>query len=142
MPAWRVVLDTNVLVSALVFRSGSVSRLPTLWQSGALTLLASPHTMAELERVLRYPKFNLAPARIRLLLSDYRPWCEIITVPTPPPAVPVCRDPTDRPFLELARYAAADALVTGDADLHALAGVFAVPIITPDTLLARLENSG
>jgi predicted nucleic acid-binding protein len=56
-----------------------------------------------------------------------------------PPVVPDCRDPKDRPFLELASFARADALVTGDADLLALAQVFPVPIITPHELRSRLE---
>lgn len=142
MPALRVVLDTNVLVSALVFASDALSRLRPAWQSRTLFPLASPDTVAELERVLRYSKFNLAPERIRLLLDDYLPWCEMTAMPALPPAVPYCPDPGDRPFLELARYAAADALVTGDSDLLALAGVFSIPIITPAALLARLENAG
>ena len=41
------------------------------------------------------------------------PYCESVTVSTPPP-VPDCRDPFDRPFLELARAGNADALVTGN----------------------------
>lgn len=58
------------------------------------------------------------------------PYCESVTVSTPPP-VPDCRDPFDRPFLELARAGNADALVTGDKDLHSLARTFPIPILTP-----------
>lgn len=50
MPAMRVVLDTNVLVSALVFSSDALSRLRPAWQSGTLLPLASPDAVAELER--------------------------------------------------------------------------------------------
>ena len=71
-------------------------------------------------------------------MNQYLPWCEMVTVPDPPD-VPECRDPRDRPFLELAMAARADALVTGDNDLLTLAEVFAVPIITPTELMARLE---
>ena len=95
--------------------------------------------MAELERVLLHPKFNLFRAQAEALIEDYRPWCEMVTI-TEPPDVPDCRDPRDRPFLELAVAAQADALVTGDNDLLALASVFAVPIITPAELRSRLQE--
>ena len=138
MPLLRVVLDTNVLVSALVFRSPSVAWLLSAWQSLMFIPLASQITMAELERVLRHPKFNLFRAQAEALIEDYRPWCEMVTI-TEPPDVPECRDPKDRMFLELAAAGQADALVTGDGDLLTLAPVFAVPIITPTELMARLE---
>ena len=57
------------------------------------------------------------------------------------PAVPECRDPFDRPFLELALTARADALVTGDADLQAPADIFAVPILTPAGLKRQFHDA-
>ena len=141
MPLLRIVLDTNVLVSALVFRSPSMSWLLSAWQSVAFIPLATPDTIAELERVLQHPKFNLFPEQPELLIADYLPWCEMVTV-SDPPEVPECRDPRDRPFLELAGSAQADALVTGDGDLLALAPVFSIPIITPAVLRNRLECNG
>ena len=56
-----------------------------------------------------------------------------------PSAVPECRDPFDRPFLELALVGQADALVTGDGDLLAVAPLFSVPILTPDELRGRVR---
>ena len=73
-------------------------------------------------------------------MNLYRPWCEIIAV-SEPPDVPECRDPSDRPFLELALTAQADALVTGDTDLLVLAPMFAIPIITPSDLQTRLATT-
>lgn len=58
MASWRVVLDTNVLLSALLFPAGSLSWLRQAWQSEALRPLASRDTTAELIRVLTYPKFR------------------------------------------------------------------------------------
>ena len=126
----RLVLDTNVLVSALLFHSGRLSWLRGAWNSGRIRPLAGRETTAELIRVLGYPKFGLSDADRQDILEDYLPFCETVTVPDPPPAVPECRDPFDRPFLELALAGNADALVTGDADLQALADVFTVPILT------------
>ncbi len=106
----------------------------------AAVRLASRETASELLRVLGYPKFDLAAADCDDLLADYLPWCETVTIPTPPPVVPQCRDPFDRPFLDLAVAGGADALVTGDRDLLALAGVFAVPILTPAEMRNRLSG--
>ena len=136
----RLVLDTNVLVSALLFHSGRLSWLRGAWSSGRIRPLAGRETTAELIRVLGYPKFGLIEADRQDLLEDYLPWCESIAVPDPPPAVPECRDPFDRPFMELAIAGGADALVTGDAGLQALADVFVVPILTPAGLKRQLND--
>ena len=137
----RLVLDTNVLVSALLFHAGTLSWLRRAWQDAAVRPLASREPTAELIRVLSYPKFGLAEGEREELLADYLPWCETFAVPELP-EVPHCRDPFDRPFLELALAARADALVTGDADLLALATAFPVPILTPGALRGRLAGTG
>ncbi len=139
MTRLRLVLDTNVLLSALLFPTGSLSWLRHAWQSEAVRPLASRDTTAELLRVLHYPKFRLTGDEREDLLSDYLPWCETVTV-SQPPAVPECRDSSDRPFLELALLGQADALVTGDGDLLALASVFSVPILTPNATRDRLRH--
>ncbi len=126
----RVVLDTNVLLSALLFHAGSLAWLRQAWRSEAIRPLASRDTTAELIRVLTYPKFRLSAEERLDLLDDYLPWCETVRVPKRT-KVPHIRDPFDRPFLELALAAKADALLTGDKDVLALAGKFAVPILTP-----------
>ncbi len=126
----RVVLDTNVLLSALLFQAGTPSWLRHAWQSGTVRPLASSDTTAELIRVLTYPRFRLSAAEREDALADYLPWCEVAAVPRRT-RVPPCRDPFDRPFLMLAAAAKAEALVTGDRDLLALADAFAVPILTP-----------
>ncbi len=135
----RVVLDTNVLVSALLFHSGSMSWLRLAWQSETIRPLASRDTAAELIRVLSYPKFRLAAEEREDLLGDYLPWCETAAVPDAI-AIPDCRDPFDRPFLALARAARADALVSGDADLLVLAGSFDVPILAPAAFKEELAG--
>ena len=141
MTGWRVVLDTNVLLSALLFPAGSLSWLRQAWQSGTLRPPASRDTTAELIRVLTYPKFRLNDDEREDLLADYLPWCETVNVSTAPP-VPPCRGPFDRPFLELALVAQADALVTGDDDLLVLADAFPVPILPPHVLRERIWERG
>lgn len=128
----RVVLDTNVVLSALVFRSGATARSRTAWQSGVFRPLASTATVAELIRALAYAKFKLSAAEQHELLADYLPMTEVVEIPDPPPRVPRCRDESDLPFVHLAVAAHADALVTGNADLRALAGRSNIPILAPD----------
>ena len=139
MKPLRLVLDTNVLVSALLFAEGSLSWLRVSWRSRAIIPLASRDTTNELLRVVSYPKFGLTSDDIEHLLADYLPWCEPVTV-SEPPRVPEFRDPFDQPFLELALCGEADALVTGDRDLLALAPEFAVPIVTAREIRARLPD--
>jgi putative PIN family toxin of toxin-antitoxin system len=135
----RLVLDTNVLLSALLFHAGALAWLRRAWQSEVIRPLASRDTAAELIRVLSYPKFQLGVDEREDLLGDYLPWCETVVVPKRT-KVPLCRDPFDRPFLQLARAAKADALLTGDKDLLALANRFAVPILTPAGFRDRLTG--
>jgi uncharacterized protein len=85
--------------------------------------LASKATVQELVRVLAYPKFKLTPGEQQDLLADYLPSVQAVRIPDPPPEVPRCRDPFDLPFLHLAIASNAHALVSGDKDLLALAGV-------------------
>ncbi len=134
----RVVLDTNCLVSALLF-GGRLVWLRAAWQTGRIVPLLSRATTQELLRVLDYPKFALTTEEREDVLADLLPFAETIAVPAPPPPTPAPRDPSDRPFLALALAARADALVSGDADLRSLAGRFAVAILSPAELHARLE---
>ena len=133
----RTVLDTNVLLSALLFHTGRLSWLRAAWQADTICPLVSRETTDELIRVLSYPKFALDGAEREALLADYLPWCETVVV-SGPLTIPQCRDPFDRPFLELALAARADALVTGDNDLLALAATFPVPILTPSVFRERM----
>ena len=56
----RVVFDTTVVVSALLFTSGRLAWLRAHWRAGDALPLASRATIEELTRVLRYPKFQLS----------------------------------------------------------------------------------
>ena len=135
----RVVFDTNVVLSALVFTTSTSVALRRTWQTGAYTPLASAATVAELVRAIAYPKFELSAAERDELLADYLPWCNIVGLlaQAPRKKVPRCRDPHDEPFLELAIAGEAELLVTGDADLLALAGEVSFSIVSPAAFLER-----
>ncbi len=135
MASRRVVFDTNVVVSALLFGGPATARLRRLWLEGECTPLVSADTAGELLRVLAYPKFRLTPSDREELLGDYLPFRQVLPLPEPPPKVPECRDPFDLPFLQLAAAGRAT-LVTGDRDLLVLAGVARFPIVSIEAFLA------
>jgi putative PIN family toxin of toxin-antitoxin system len=111
-----------------------------LWRLRRAVPLVSRTTAAELLRVLAYPKFKLTGAEQDELLGDFLPFAEVVEIPSPVPKTPPCRDPKDRPFLELAMAGRAEALVTGDDDLLVLRGRFVVPILRPEEWLATLQG--
>lgn len=140
-PLWvnpkRVVIDTNVLVSALVFQQSSLAWLLPAWLFDVICPVVSDDTAEGLRGVISYSKFKLSDERRDKLLRDYLPWCEVATV-SESTVVPECRDPRDVPFLKLAAAAKVDALITGDKDLLVLADAFPVPIMTPAAFKEQL----
>jgi uncharacterized protein len=134
----RVVIDTNLVLSALVF-GGRLSRLRLAWQNNRFIPLASEVTISELVRVLTYPKFKLTNSEQEDLLSDYLPFCDTVLMPDTLPVVPECRDPFDIPFLLLAVVGQANYLVTGDSDLLCLSDKFSCPILTVDEFLTVIN---
>ncbi len=121
-PALRVVHDTNVVLSALLF-GGKARQLRSHWRQGTVVPVVCKDTVAELLLTLRYPKFKLTAADIEILLEDYLPYASICVLPnnnTASDALPQCRDAKDQVFLELAQASGAVLLLTGDADLLAL----------------------
>lgn len=133
----RVVVDTNVVLSALVFGGGRLETLRFAWQGGRYVPLACSHTASELIRVLAYPKFKLSAADQQELLADYLPYCTTVNLPDILPTSIQCRDANDLPFLHLALAGKADFLVSGDADLLSLAGTFVCPIVTAEEFIQR-----
>ena len=138
----RVVLDTNVLISALVFESPGAVWLRHLWQRGEIIPVASKETVEELIRVLSYKKFALSEADQHDLLEDYLPYAETITVTKARAQIPKCRDPKDEIFLRLAYAAKVDAIVSGGDDLLLLANESRVAILSPSELAAADQNDG
>ncbi len=135
----RVAIDTNIIISALIF-GGRLSRLRLAWQDDLFTPLVSKATTTELIRVLAYPKFKLTPTEQEDLLSDYILFCETVAMPDHLPVIPECRDPFDMPFLLLAVVSEADYLVTGDRDLLSLKDNFSCPIITAEDFLNVIDS--
>lgn len=133
---YRLVFDTNTVISALLFSHGKLAWLRTHWRQEICVPLASRVTVAELVRVLSYPKFNLAENDRAELLGDYLPFCEIVDVSRK--CSQICRDPHDQPFLDLAFSGRADVLVTGDKDLLVLSGRTEFDIASPESYRVKI----
>jgi putative PIN family toxin of toxin-antitoxin system len=132
----RAVFDTNVVLSALLFRTGRLAWLRGHWAGSQVVALVSQATAQELIEVLAYPKFQLSPDEIHAMLADYLPYTMVIE-PGPRMKAPKCRDEDDQPFVDLAVAGAADILVTGDQDLLALGKQAPFAIETPDEYRKR-----
>ncbi len=129
----RAVFDTNVVLSALLFKSGSLSWLRTEWASGSLVPVVRPGTVKELLRVLAYPKFRLDPTGRNELLAEYLPFAEWYTgdIPDTPP---LCEDSDDQIFLNLAAASRAELLISGDRHILAVADQTPFQVISPSDL--------
>jgi putative PIN family toxin of toxin-antitoxin system len=135
----RVVLDTNILLSALLFSVGRLAWIRHAWQRQQLHPMVCRDTVNELLRVLAYPKFKLSAQEQKDLLGDFLPYAEVVTLPIPWPDLPFCRDEKDQVFLVLAHVGEADALVTGDADILVMRDVFSGRILTADELATQMN---
>jgi putative PIN family toxin of toxin-antitoxin system len=133
----RVVFDTNVVLSALLFPAGRLAWLRSHWREGGAVPLISPATARELTRALAYPKFRLSEQYRMELLTMYIPYCESFNSVDKCPIE--CQDSKDQPLLDLAQSGNADLLVTGDDDLLSLAGQTAFLIETPEAYRRRIQ---
>jgi len=131
----RVVIDTNVIVSALLF-GGIPARLTALWRDETITPLVSSEIMAEYIRVLAYAKFRLTAEEINMLLTgEILPWFEVITAPKGSPFVAL--DPDDDKFIWCAMAGKAACIISGDEHLLACAAS-PVSIVTANAFLCQL----
>jgi uncharacterized protein len=132
----RVVLDTNVLISALLF-TGPPAKLVTLWQKGRIVLLVSKEVLVEYLRVLSYPKFGLTGEEIKELVGEaVLPYVETVTVGEHPPVI--MEDPADDKFLFLADDGRARHIVSGDKHLLSLEKYQGIEILQVRSFLELL----
>lgn len=137
----RVVIDSNVLISARLSPRGSPGQLLAAWLDGRFELIVSQALLAELAGVLKRPKF-----RRWLTVEEARAFVQMLRVSAtvlndPPKQHHDLRDPDDSYLVTLARSAKADYLVSGDGDLTSLESP-RPPVITPADFLADLGSGG
>ena len=107
----RVVLDTNIVVSAHLSSGGLPDQIFDLALSRWVELCVSGDVLAEYEEVLRRPRLAIQPSRVTTALKRIR---EVGLIVSPKQQLNVCPDPDDNIFLECAQAAKADYLVTGN----------------------------
>jgi len=133
----RVVLDTNVLVSALIF-TGRLNRIVDIWKEGRIIPVLTRETFDEFRRVLEYPKFALSKKEIRTIIEEeILPFFEVFDITHA--VTGICRDPDDDKFLSCAVSASADFIVSGDKDLLVVKEYRSVMIETPLNFLKLLD---
>jgi putative PIN family toxin of toxin-antitoxin system len=134
----RVVIDPNVLVSGAITPRGASARIIALIDSGVLIAVASPKLIEELAGVLRRPKFRryLDAEATEDFLAEFAALSD--PHPDPADAPAVSPDAKDDYLIALAQAAQADALVSGDPDLHGLP-VADLRVLTPRGLLDLVD---
>lgn len=130
----KVVLDTNVLVSALYF-GGTPARIFDAWSDGRFELLASPEILNEYRRVVerlerRYPSVGAQPI-LDVVLRE----CRIVEAT--PVRTSACEDPDDVKFLACAIAGRADCVVSGDRALLRASGFEGIEVLTPRAFAGR-----
>ena len=133
----RFVVDTNVLISALLFKNSVPFRAIELAEKQGI-ILYSEATLNELEQVLNRKKFNkyLSLEDRQVFLLKFISTSELVSITE---KIAVCRDEKDNKFLELAVSGNANVIVTGDLDLLVLNPFQAVEIVTPDIFIDRFS---
>lgn len=137
----RAVLDTNVILSALLF-GGCLERLHRAWHAGRFRLVLSRETADELLRVMAYPKFRLTHAEITFLFdTELLPFADVVELRASKRQQRWSRDPEDDKFIRCAKAAKCVHLVTGDDDLLSLKRVGRVAILSSAEFLGMLGGS-
>lgn len=138
----RVVIDTNVWVSALISPNGTPAKI--INHPAEFDLLISLAILIELERVLHYDRiqkrYRLTEEMIGAYLLTVRLDSELVVVTQQVSAVE--RDPDDNSVLACAIQAGADYVVSGDPHLIDLVTYRGIPILTPGAFLAVLSALG
>jgi len=135
----RVVLDTNILLSALINPHGSPAKLIDAWRSGRFQLVTSQQQLTELGSVARREVLRkyVVPSRVGRFINDLRALAHVVERLPP---VDRSRDPADNFLLAMAETVEAEYLVTGDKrDVLVLQHHGSTRIVTPRELLSALR---
>ncbi|NPA14306.1 MAG: putative toxin-antitoxin system toxin component, PIN family [Aquificae bacterium] len=136
----KVVLDTNILVSALLF-GGRLNFIHRAWKEGKIKPIFCEETLEEFVKVLHYPKFGLTDEEITYLVEiEVMPYAIVIEkhVDLEPSII---SDKDDIKFLECALSGNADYLVSGDKALLNLGEFRGLKIIDANNLAKLLKTS-
>ena len=138
----KIVLDSNVFVSALINPRGKPAQILNYVFESKVRLFTSPSIIEELERVLSYPKLvkrhGLEKQELKEFVSDL---LSILSLVEGKKAIElIAEDPADNNYLSCALDAKADFIVSGDIHLLNLREYEGIQIITPAQFLEMLEK--
>jgi putative PIN family toxin of toxin-antitoxin system len=135
----KVVLDTNVVISSILFK-GELVGIVDLWKKGKIVPVVSKETFNEFRKVLEYPKFRLTKGEIKTIVEEeVLPFFEIVE--TTVEVNGVCKDPDDDKFIACALAGSADFIVSGDKDLCDIAKYKSVKIVRASDLLKIIDST-
>lgn len=134
----RVVLDTNVLVSAVLSPSGSPGRIVVLWEQGLIEVIVSQPILAEYARVLRYKHLPISPILVDETLQRVRHSSTLIEQVKTINAV--AADPHDDKFIACAVAGQAEYIVSGDEHLLVIKEYQGIPLLSPAVFLSALAH--
>jgi putative PIN family toxin of toxin-antitoxin system len=138
----RVVLDANVLVSAVLSPRGTPAQILTAWRAEQFDLVISQAILAELDRVCRYPKIAKRHRWSEEQVQTFLDTLSHIAILTPGilTLTVITEDPPDDRYLECAVEGEAAYIVSGDRLLLRLGVYQGIPILTPRAFLEVLQR--
>jgi putative PIN family toxin of toxin-antitoxin system len=140
----RVVLDANVLISAVISPRGTPGQILRLWEAQEFEVVLSPPILKEVERVIHYPRiqerYDLSEEYVGQFLEFVGSSATVVEASAE--LAVIQEDPSDNRYLECAIAAGASYIVTGDAHLLRLQEYRGMVILRPAEFLAIVEWGG
>ena len=131
----NIVVDTNVVVSAILF-GGTPGALINLWKSGRIRPLITQEILTEYIRVLAYPKFKLSEDEINYIIhQEILPFFKVVKS-VPGPSV-IKEDPDDDKFIQCAEAGKAKIIISGDRHLLSFKSQYGIDIMTTNQFLHK-----
>jgi putative PIN family toxin of toxin-antitoxin system len=132
----RIVLDSNVIISAFLF-GGPPARVLDRALTGDVHCFTSVPILDEVRDVLQRPKFGLSPAQAVALVEEFHDLCQVVTPSEKVRAVPA--DPDDNMILACAAAAGANLIISGDAHLLSLGRWRGIRILSPAEFVREMS---
>jgi len=139
----KVVFDTNIFISMLIWRNKELEPLYNLFQKNQITVCINPQIIQEITRVLNYPRFTIPLLKADLtseeIIKTLTDCCSIFSSRAKTPKI-IMEDPSDNIILACATASNADFIISGDKHLLKLKSFQDIPIVTPRQFINRFRK--